>query len=87
MRRWNLLAVCMLVGIVGLGFPGAAMAKDKFEKEVEKEAGAIKLVREVGRGGYGVVGTAELKQWIDLSLLKAKQDENMNGGKKAKVGF
>jgi rhodanese-related sulfurtransferase len=65
MRRWDLLAVFMLFAIVVLGFSGAAMAKDKFEKEVEKEAGAIKLVREVGRGGYDVVGTEELKQWID----------------------
>ena len=35
------------------------------EKEVEKESGAVKLVREVQRGGYDVVTTEELKQWID----------------------
>ena len=65
MKRWDWLAVCMLLAIVGLGFSEAAIAKDKFEKEVEKEAEAIKFVREVGRGGYDVVGTVELKQWID----------------------
>ena len=30
-----------------------------------KEAGAVKLVREVQRGGYGVVTTEELNKWID----------------------
>jgi rhodanese-related sulfurtransferase len=39
--------------------------KNKFEKEVEKETGAVKLVREVQRGNYDLVTTAELKQWID----------------------
>jgi hypothetical protein len=38
---------------------------NQFEKEVEKETGAVKLVREVQRGGYEVVTTAELKKWID----------------------
>lgn len=42
-----------------------AAAKNKFEKEVEKEAGAVKLLREVQQGGYDVVTTQELKQWID----------------------
>ena len=41
------------------------MAKNKFEKEVEKEAGAVKLAREVQRGGYDLVTTEELKGWID----------------------
>ncbi|PLY00770.1 MAG: sulfurtransferase [Desulfuromonas sp.] len=38
---------------------------NKFEKEVETEQQAVKLTREVVRGGYGVVTTAELKTWID----------------------
>lgn len=42
-----------------------AAAKNKFEKEVEKEAGAVKLAREVVNGGYATVTTDELKQWID----------------------
>jgi thiosulfate/3-mercaptopyruvate sulfurtransferase len=41
------------------------LSGNKFEKEVEKEAGAVKLVREVQRGGYDVVTTEELKKWID----------------------
>ena len=44
---------------------GTGVAKDKFEAEVDKEAAAVKLVREVQRGGYEVVTAAELKAWID----------------------
>ncbi len=44
----------------------AAIAWDnKFEKEVKTETSAVKLTREVARGGYDVVTTEELKQWID----------------------
>ncbi len=57
--------VCVTIGFLVLTLSGPAIAKDRFEKEVEKEAGAIKLVRETRRGGYDVVGTSELKQWID----------------------
>jgi len=62
MKRLGLLTLAVLMT---LALTGPAMAKDKFEKEVEKEAGAIKLVREVARGGYDVVSTEELKNWID----------------------
>ena len=55
----------MIVSIVVFGLAGPAMAKNKFEQEVEKEAGAVKLVREVQRGGYDVVTTEGLKKWID----------------------
>ena len=41
------------------------LGDDKFEQEVEKEKGAIKLTREVLSGGYDVVSTEELKQMID----------------------
>ncbi len=43
----------------------AGLFGNKFEKEVEKEKGAIKLVREVRRGGYDVISTDELKKMID----------------------
>jgi rhodanese-related sulfurtransferase len=52
------LAVLMFTGI-------PAMAKDKFEKEVELEEIAVKLAKEVQQGGYGVINTAELKELID----------------------
>ena len=59
-----LLVLAWVMGLVGGSF-GMALAMDKFEAEVEKEAGAVKLVREVQRGGYDVLTTAELKEWID----------------------
>jgi rhodanese-related sulfurtransferase len=57
----------VIVGILvlGLAAPAGAFLENKFEKEVAKEAGAVKLVREVQRGGYDVVTTEELKKWID----------------------
>ena len=61
-KRFFTVAVMGLL-VVGLSTP--VLAKNKFEKEVEKEQGAVKLAREVQRGGYDVVTTAELKQWID----------------------
>ncbi len=38
---------------------------NKFEAEVKTELQAVKLVREVQRGGYDVVTTEELKSWMD----------------------
>ena len=66
MKRYS-KALLVLAGVVAMvgGSLGAALAMDKFEAEVEKEAGAVKLVREVQRGGYDVLTTAELKEWID----------------------
>ena len=58
---WILLLVA---GFVGTPL-GMVKAADKFEVEVEKEAGAVKLVREVQRGDYDVITAAELKEWID----------------------
>ena len=51
--------------LFGLAAPAGAFLENKFEKEVEKEAGAVKLLREVQRGGYDVVTTEELRKWID----------------------
>ncbi len=66
-RRLNTvftLAVSIML-IIGLTTPALALFDNKFEKEVEKEKGAIKLLREVQRGGYDVVSTEELKKMID----------------------
>ena len=52
----------LVLGLVALGM---ACSDNKFEKEVEKETGAVKLVHEVRQGGYGLVTTAELKKWMD----------------------
>ena len=62
----SMLKMFLVAGLVAaMAAPAAALFDDKFEKEVEKEAGAVKLVREVQRGGYDVVTTEELKKWID----------------------
>jgi rhodanese-related sulfurtransferase len=55
----------VIVGILALGLASLSMAKDRFEMEVEKEAEAVALVRDVRRGGYDVVTTGELKAWFD----------------------
>jgi len=65
MRRFNSMLKLMFMGILVMGLAGPAMAKNKFEEEIDKEAGAVKLMREVQRGGYDVVTTEVLKQWID----------------------
>jgi thiosulfate/3-mercaptopyruvate sulfurtransferase len=62
-RMLKPILVCVLVA--GLAGPAMAFMDNKFEKEVAKETGAVKLVREVQRGDYDLVTTAELKQWID----------------------
>lgn len=67
MRVFKLMLKLMIVVVfvIGLAVPAMAFLDNKFEKEMEKEAGAVKLVREVQRGGYDVVTTEELKKWID----------------------
>lgn len=47
------------------GAPEAAVAKNKFERELDKEKEAIKLAKETIRGGYGLISTAEVKELID----------------------
>ena len=62
----SVLKMFLIVGLAaGMAAPAGAFLDNKFEKEVEKEAGAVKLIREVQRGGYEVVTTEELKKWID----------------------
>lgn len=66
MRMMKTMFVLAVLGIFVMGLATPSLAfKNKFEKEVEKEQGAVKLVREVQRGGYDVVTTEELKNWID----------------------
>jgi thiosulfate/3-mercaptopyruvate sulfurtransferase len=64
-RVINVVYIFILVGVSVLGLSTPTIAKNKFEKEVEKEKGAVKLVREVKMGGYDVVTAEELKRWID----------------------
>ena len=43
----------------------SAFLDNKFKREVEKEKGAVTLVRETAKGDYDLVTTDELKQWMD----------------------
>ncbi|MCI5221377.1 MAG: rhodanese-like domain-containing protein [Candidatus Electrothrix sp. AR4] len=60
---WALVGAYLAIGstsALGLGF-----GKNKFEKEVEKEQGAVKLARETVLGDYGLITTEELKKLVD----------------------
>ena len=65
MRIGKTVLSLVVIGWFTVGLTSPGMAKNKFEKEVEKEQGAVELVREVQRGGYDVVTTKELKDLID----------------------
>lgn len=55
------VCVAFVLGLTGISF--AQWGKKELETETEKVA--VNLVREVARGGYGIVTTPELKGWID----------------------
>ena len=61
----NIFCALLVAGFLCVSNNAFAFGQSKFEKEVETEASAVKLLREVQRGGYDVVTTEELKQWID----------------------
>ncbi len=54
-----------IVGLIVMGLTVPALAKDKFELEQEKDAEAVKLVRDTKAGGYEVISAEELKKMID----------------------
>jgi rhodanese-related sulfurtransferase len=57
--------VVVVTAVLLLAAAPAMSFDNKFEQEVKTEEQAVKLLREVQRGGYDVVTTAELKAWID----------------------
>lgn len=61
-----LLAVVLAVFAASSAY---AFGTDKFKDEVEKEAAAVKLTREVVKGGYNVITTEELQ-----AVLKAGEN-------------
>ena len=65
MRKGLLRVALLTILLVCTVAPATAFWDNKFEKEVAKETAAVKLVREVQRGGYDVITVKELKQWID----------------------
>ena len=56
--------ILMAVSVLVLTASGAS-AVDWGKKEVEIEKSAVKFYGEASKGGYKVVGTEELKKWID----------------------
>lgn len=65
LKKIMLTAPVVLTLLLGFSLSAMAFGANKFEQEVEKETGAVKLVREVIRGEYGVITTEELKKLID----------------------
>jgi rhodanese-related sulfurtransferase len=53
-----LVCVAFILGLASVSFAWGT-------KELDTEKIAVNLVREVARGGYGIVTTPELKGWID----------------------
>jgi thiosulfate/3-mercaptopyruvate sulfurtransferase len=61
MRKQLLLAAAMLMLVA----PVNASANDWFKDYLTTEKAALTFAREVQRGGYQMVGTEELKGWLD----------------------
>jgi thiosulfate/3-mercaptopyruvate sulfurtransferase len=56
----------VLFVVCALALPSSVLAFDLWgSKELDTEKVAVKLVREVQRGGYEIVTTEELKGWLD----------------------
>lgn len=67
MKRISKLMVLLSAMALLLAFsaPAWALFGDKFKDELAKEKACFKLIREMERGGYKLVDTAELKKWMD----------------------
>ncbi|MBA4369347.1 MAG: sulfurtransferase [Desulfobacterium sp.] len=65
MKLRNLFLLLSVVGFTLSSFACPLLVDDQFEKEIEKEIEAVKLVQEVQRGGYDIVTASELKKWMD----------------------
>ncbi len=63
--KFKISAILTIVCFFWAGNVFAFLGTSRFEKEVEKEKGALKLFDEVQRGGYGLIGTEDLKKLID----------------------
>ncbi|SDZ79506.1 Rhodanese-related sulfurtransferase [Desulfuromusa kysingii] len=64
LRNRFITSLCLLGALCLFSSPALSF-DNKFEKEVKAEQQAVKLLREVQRGEYGIVTTAELKKWQD----------------------
>jgi len=59
----NLVSMCAAAFLAAVAHP--ALALDWGRGELEDEITVMKVLREVQKGGYGVVSTEELKGWYD----------------------
>jgi len=62
-NRKSVVGVFVCIAFI-FGMAGVSLAAWG-AKELETEKVAVNLVREVARGGYGIVTTQELKGWVD----------------------
>src|SRR5512136_52423 len=65
MRMVKDLLKLVIMSLIVMGLSVPALAKDKFELETEKDAEAVKLVRDAKAGGYEVISTEEFKKLIE----------------------
>lgn len=65
MQKILVVAASLLLVVSVSGSHAFGLGKNKFEQELEKETGGIKLSREVVTGGYNLISTEELKAMID----------------------
>jgi thiosulfate/3-mercaptopyruvate sulfurtransferase len=63
-QRKKMFLLVMMIGILIIG-PAATALAAWGDKELETETLAVTFAREVARGGYSIITTAELKKWID----------------------
>ena len=59
------LTIVAVFGLFTIGLSTPAFSKNKYEREVDNEQIAVKLVREVQQGGYQTVTAEELNEWIE----------------------
>jgi rhodanese-related sulfurtransferase/uncharacterized membrane protein YphA (DoxX/SURF4 family) len=64
-NRVKMKSAWIIFGIVVCTATGAALAADKFEEEFAFEKIAIGLASQTASGGYKLIGSEELKGWID----------------------
>ncbi len=65
MSTWNSFIRVCITFIMVLTLITPAPALEWGAKELKNEEIAVNFAREVERGGYGIVSTKELKEWID----------------------
>jgi rhodanese-related sulfurtransferase len=65
MKFIKMISLSACLGFFMIGMSTSALAKNKYEEEVETEQVAVKLVREVQQGGYQVITAEELHRWIE----------------------